>query len=228
MNKGMQKIKFSNKKTAAILAATLMVGMVSCSKNPLSPGIEFMPDMYRGPALETYGENSFFADSLSTRKPVEGTVSQGRIAYAPFGINTLAYPYPNTPEGYEMAGQELKNPLPANEQNIAEGKALYEKFCINCHGDAGKGDGSIVALGKYPSPGSYVSKVPAGLNDGKMYHTITYGKGLMGSHASQVTKEERWKLVLYVNELIKKANGGVAPTAATADSTKVTPSNDKK
>ena len=30
---------------------------------------------------------------------------------------------------------------------------------------------------------------------------MTYGKGLMGSHASQLTKEERWKVVYYVQHL---------------------------
>ena len=34
-----------------------------------------------------------------------------------------------------------------------------------------------------------------------MFHSITYGKGTMGSHASQLTQEERWKLVYYVQKL---------------------------
>ncbi len=35
-----------------------------------------------------------------------------------------------------------------------------------------------------------------------MFHTLTYGKGLMGSHASQLTKTERWKTVHWVQNLI--------------------------
>jgi hypothetical protein len=31
-----------------------------------------------------------------------------------------------------------------------------------------------------------------------MFHTITYGKGLMGAHAPQLNKEERWKLVHFI------------------------------
>ena len=38
---------------------------------------------------------------------------------------------------------KLKNPVPANEQSIAEGKAQYVKHCAQCHGDAGKGDGEM-------------------------------------------------------------------------------------
>jgi len=39
-----------------------------------------------------------------------------------------------------------------------------------------------------------------------MFHTLTYGKGAMGSHASQLTKAERWKVVAYVKHLQKQGN----------------------
>ena len=90
---------------------------------------------------------------------------------------------------------------------------MYIKFCQHCHGETGDGNGSIVANGKFPNPGSYWSK--AGLTDGKMFHSMNYGKGLMGSHASQLDKEERWKLVLYVQSLIAK--NGPKTEAAPAD-----------
>jgi hypothetical protein len=41
------------------------------------------------------------------------------------------------------------------------------------------------------------------LTDGKIFHTITYGVNLMGSHAAQISPAERWKIVLYVHELQK-------------------------
>jgi len=34
-----------------------------------------------------------------------------------------------------------------------------------------------------------------------MYHVIMHGKGIMGSHASQLTYDERWKIVRYVVKL---------------------------
>ena len=42
------------------------------------------------------------------------------------------------------------------------------------------------------------------LSDGKIYHTITYGYNAMGAHASLLTPEERWQVVMYVHELQKK------------------------
>ena len=39
------------------------------------------------------------------------------------------------------------------------------------------------------------------LNDGHIYHVITYGIRRMWPHASQVNPEERWKIVHYVHRL---------------------------
>ena len=39
------------------------------------------------------------------------------------------------------------------------------------------------------------------LTAGHIFHSITYGLNAMGPHASQLSEEERWKIVLYVQEL---------------------------
>jgi hypothetical protein len=36
---------------------------------------------------------------------------------------------------------------------------------------------------------------------GSVFHTITYGKNAMGPHASQLNKDERWKLAMYVRTM---------------------------
>ena len=55
----------------------LVVFMSSCTKDPNSPGVEYMPDMYRSPSYETYSENPILPDSMTAQKPVEGTISRG-------------------------------------------------------------------------------------------------------------------------------------------------------
>ena len=34
-----------------------------------------------------------------------------------------------------------------------------------------------------------------------MYHTLTWGKGLMGSHASQLSQRQRWEVIEYIKVL---------------------------
>jgi mono/diheme cytochrome c family protein len=182
----------------------LICMIVSCNDDPKSPGYEFMPDMYRGPSYKPNSDNPNFKDSMTNRKPVEGTVARNQ---------SLPFAYPHTNEGYEAAGKELKSPLTINEETVTEGKRLYEIFCVHCHGAEGKGDGSIVQNGKFPPPPSYSNQLKS-LPEGKMFWTITYGKNLMGSHASQLNQEDRWKIISYVQTLQKIGGDKVA-----ADST---------
>jgi mono/diheme cytochrome c family protein len=198
-----------------------MLAITSCDEaNPLSPGLEYMPDMYRSEAYKPYTVNPVYKDSLEARKPVPGTISQGAMPNSGMSINAMIYPYPNTPEGYEAAGLNLKNPIASNEISIEQGKTIYTKMCIHCHGAKGDGAGSLKVAGeKFPVP-SYMDDAHKDLPEGKMFHTLNFGKGLMGSHASQLSKEERWKCVLYVKELQRAALGNAPAAAPAADSTK--------
>lgn len=187
------------------VAVTFCV-LAACG-DPQSPGLEYMPDMYRSPSVEAYVDYSH-PDSMMVRTPPAGTVPYSKNAALAY--NNMPYAYKNTPEDYEAAGANLKNPIPLTPQVLDEGKGLYDKFCTHCHGPQGKGDGTMVLNDKFPPPPSYPDKL-ADLPAGKMFHSISYGKGLMGPHAPMLTKEERWKIVHYVQTLQKP--NAVAPGA---------------
>ena len=187
----------------AKLAMTVIVlSIFSCKeKDGLAP--EYMPDMYRSPSIEPYvdyGEirdrqNVDYSNTMSTRKPVEGSIPRG---FTPYG-------YENNAEGYELAGANLKNPIEFDENIGKEGKELYGMFCVHCHGKTGQGDGTLVEREKFPPlPVKFAEGLD--ISEGKMFHSITYGKGLMGSHSSQLNKEERWKLVHYIRTKFMKEN----------------------
>ena len=166
--------------------------LYSCSTDKQTAGFEFMPDMYRSPSYKTYQGSPITADSASAMLPVEGTIPRNYNAF---------FAYANDPEGYEAAGAELVNPLAYTTENIAQGEALYGDFCVHCHGKEGDGQGSLVKGGKYPAVPAYNGAQLKDLPVGKMYWTITHGKNLMGSHASQLTPEERWKVIMHVQKL---------------------------
>ncbi len=175
----------------------LVIGMTSCVKDPQSPGYEYMPDMYRSPAVEAYVDYENI-ETLSARVPAKGTIvftnDSAKVIF------NMPYPIPDTPEGYEQSAA-LKNPIPYSEAVLAEGKYIYEKFCTHCHGEKGDGQGSIVQNGKFDGIPAYNAGALQTLPEGKMFHVITFGKGMMGPHAGQLNKEERWKVVHYVRYL---------------------------
>jgi mono/diheme cytochrome c family protein len=204
-------ISYKNLKlfTCGAFAVMLVAGFASCGKKDAnSPGFEFMPDMYRSPSVENYGTYIIGDDTLnSAMLPVKGTIARGYIPYV----------YPNTVEGYEQAGLYLKNPLALTPQVEKDGEVLFGKFCIHCHGATGAGDGKVAA--KLPGPPPAYNGPLKNLPEGKIFHSITYGKNSMGNHASLLNTQERWTLVHYVQKL-------QGPKTVAVDSTvKAVPTN---
>lgn len=185
-----------------VFILAIAVVIQSCSNDPTHPGYEYMPDMYRSQSYETYSVNTNFEDGMTARTPVTGTVPRGFMPFA----------YPNTPEAYEAAGLELKNPLQKTEANLIEGERLFNIYCVYCHGD-GTGNGIMVTNGKFPPPPSFSGPLKD-LPEGKAFFSVTYGKNLMGSHASQILPDDRWKIIHFVQQLQKGAATG-AQSAAT-------------
>ena len=185
----------------------IMALLAACSDDPKKPGYEYMPDMYRSASYETNSANPLLKDSMTEQSPVEGTIARGDALYS--DIDRMPYPYPNTNEGYEQAGKELHNPLPHTDENMAEGKRLYENYCIHCHGEKGQGDGPVVQRNG-PKPPAYNSDALKDLPEGKAFHTTEYGKNMMGSHASQLLASQRWKIIMYVQTLQKQGAPNVA------------------
>lgn len=201
MNMNHKTIKLA---IAGVALTLVCAGLSSCGvKDENSPGVEYMPDMYRSPSLENYGWHVLEGDTLqSSMLPVKGTIARGFIPYQ----------YENNDAGYKLAIANLKNPLGDREKNEKAGEQLYGKYCVHCHGGSGDGDGKVG--GKLPGPPPAYSSI-ADLTDGKIFHSITYGKGLMGAHASQLSVEERWQLVYYVHKLVgPKAGADSVKTVA--------------
>ncbi|GAA4783626.1 hypothetical protein GCM10023231_09090 [Olivibacter ginsenosidimutans] len=181
-----------------------------------STGWEFSRNMYDPVGNNNPDQpNKNFKNGQTAQIPPAGTT--------PVGFER--FDYPNTLEGYEAAGANVHNPLAQTDQNLKEGQHLFQAFCSPCHGTDGRGDGPITKdreitdsrgtrkLENFPGVPSYTKSdgisssrggLMSDLTDGKIYHTITYGVNLMGSHASQLSPEERWKVVMYVHELQKQ------------------------
>ncbi|MBU3011246.1 cytochrome c [Polaribacter vadi] len=169
------------------IALIVFASIISCN-NKRKPQLEYMPDMYESVAYDANGAEGINNKPVNS-KPVAGTIPRG---------GHPAYDIPDTAEGYDKAKAELKNPLEASEENLEKGKALYEIYCISCHGKKGDGNGYLSQAEKFEGIPSYNDR---DINAGSIYHVIMYGKNLMGSHSSQLTYNERWQIIHYVENL---------------------------
>ena len=189
-----------NKFVYTAFLAIAFAATFSACKDKRSTGLEYARNMYDPIAYNPDQPNKNFKDGKTAQLPPAHTKPVGFTEYDE---------YPNTKEGYEAAGVSMVNPLPVDTVNLAQGKHLFTVFCSPCHGEKGDGQGHLVKIEKFSGVPAYQTGASSrggnmvDLTAGKIYHTITYGVNNMGSHSSQISPTDRWKVVMYVQQLQK-------------------------
>ena len=97
----------------------------------------------------------------------------------------------------------MKNPLQATEENIQEGKSLFDSQCTMCHGMNGDGKGRLAQQEQWEIPDYKKSARLKEATDGAIFAMITKGKGRMPDQEGRLTDDQKWKLVLYIRQLAK-------------------------
>ncbi len=190
--------------------------LVSCSKVRRHTGRAYMPDMAYSRAYETYASTAALEKKGAhyNAMPVEGTIARG---------DTLSvYPYKNDSTGYADS-KNFANPLPAlSAIQFNEAARLYLIYCGICHGDKLDGNGPLWKGGDGPFPAAprnlLTDPLATNMAEGTMFHSVTYGRNLMGSYASQLSTEQRWMIIHYIKE--KQAASASAKPAPAKDSVK--------
>lgn len=200
----MKKVKFS-----LIIVLTTTV-FISC-KDKRDPGRVYMPDMAYSRAYETYAPNNLKQDGINyLNYPVEGTIKRGDL---------FAYTLPNDSNGFKMAA-DVKNPLPAMDSaQMLEAQRLFNINCAICHGSNMDAQGPLAVSGKVGGIANLKLEQFVKEPEGQMFHVATYGKGNMGSYASQLDKKQRWMVVRYIKTEQLKSAAGKNGTPAAKDST---------
>lgn len=205
------------KKFLIITGCTAMaVALFSCGERR-SPGRAYMPDMVYSRAYETYApaqerlNNSGAAGATYTGLPVKGTIARGEM---------MPYPLKNDSLGYVQSAA-IKNPLDPASTDMKEAERLYLINCGICHGAKLDGNGPLYNDGKGPfaaAPKNFMGDDMKTMAEGTMFHSVTYGKGQMGSYASQLNPKQRWMVIAYIKSKqgIKVAD---STRAVKADST---------
>ena len=208
------------KKTAIIatLVLTTAVVIISCDSKR-QPGKVYMPDMAYSRAYESYAlrdSSKFTMDPADAghkifynNLPPAGTIKRGDEF--PFNV-------PNDSNGLINLAPLVKNPLPPLAgKELEEAGRLFNINCAVCHGAKAEANGPLA-----PKVGGVKSIIAAspGFSDGRIFYVMTYGQNNMGSYASQLSREQRWRIVQYIRTLEPKttAPAAAAPAAPKADS----------
>ncbi|MEW6755187.1 MAG: cytochrome c [Candidatus Latescibacterota bacterium] len=152
-------------------------------------GCELRRAMYDQEKYEPLEASTFFADSLSARAPVPGTVARGQV-------NLDGHLYDGL-----VGGQPATDlPFPLTRPVLERGRQRYDIYCSPCHGRTGEGNGVIVQRGLRPPPTIHSQRLREAPVS-HFYSVITKGFGLMYSYASRVPVTDRWAVAAYIRAL---------------------------
>jgi len=199
-----------------LMGASAAAVMAGCTAHDDNPGKEYAPNMYHSVAYEPlsqitdenagnivnsldartgefFNSNKYNPHRMNMREPAPHTVKRNAFGFLPYRIA-------NDTVGLRKANN-LVSPFETTPEIIAEGKMLYSFYCQHCHGAKAGGDGKVSE--KYAGVANLKGDAYKNITEGHIFHVITYGKGLMGAHGSQVSQEDRWRIAKYVKELQK-------------------------
>ncbi|MEE9413145.1 MAG: c-type cytochrome, partial [Methylococcales bacterium] len=120
---------------------------------------------------------------------------------------TMAIVYLFFIQGSALAGQSgsdewsvsprkarIDNPMTADAFSLATGKDLYQRECLLCHGETGKGDGPVAAA-LNNTVANLTSSEVLQQPDGVIFTKISIGRSPMPGFKDRLSKDELWHLV---------------------------------
>ncbi|MFZ4512040.1 MAG: quinol:electron acceptor oxidoreductase subunit ActD [Geothrix sp.] len=193
---------------AALPAVLVLVALPLLNRDYLKRNLTWDGGMGEPVAYQSFDPHPSLPGGQVLQTPPAGTVSRKGLVPLPYG--------PGKAEA-ERAGLELQNPLQPTQANFSRGKLVYDRSCAACHGQDGDNNSSVIVARGLLAPAILVAPIIRNMPDGRIFHVATFGgpekmKGL----GDLISREDRWKVVLYIRELQKAAAPKPAPAAAPA------------
>lgn len=104
------------------------------------------------------------------------------------------------PKDYGVPADDANviNPIAVDDASLQRGEEIYRSSCIKCHGEEGRGDGSVGAS-LNPKPVDFRAEHVKELSDGELFYIITHGvEGSAMRTFAFFEEEDRWHLVNYM------------------------------
>jgi len=146
-------------------------------------------DMFNQPKSNPLRESDFFPDGAASRPIPPHTVAHDDAKHDDWFYTGMI--------GTNFA---TAFPFPITRAVLERGRQRFEIDCVPCHGLCGDGDGMVVQRG-LPAPSPFSIDRLRSAPPGHFVAVIAQGYGVMYSHASQVTAEDRWAIAAYVRAL---------------------------
>ena len=161
-----------------LIGCLCLAGLVGCRQ-----------DMHDQPRYEPLEASPFFADGLSARPQVPGTIARGQLRL-------------DTPLATGKRDGQLVTTLPVTLTMplLTRGRERYNIYCAPCHDRVGNGQGAVVRRGFRQPPSFHMQR----LRDapvGHFFDVMTNGFGAMLDYAASLKPLDRWAIAAYIRAL---------------------------
>jgi len=174
--------------------------------DPSQRNYEIMPDMLTSIPYGSQDANPNFADGKTAQPPIPGTIARGFAPLTAKGVVLdTRLEWKELGSDQRAAWDALAAPKPDAASvgaELARGREVFQAKCAICHGPGAAGDGAVTKRGVPPPPPLFAEGART-MSDGHLYRIITVGQGNMAPHASQVKREDRWRVVRFIRSLQK-------------------------
>jgi mono/diheme cytochrome c family protein len=139
---------------------------------------------------EAYGASDVFPNRSSMQTPPSGTVTRES------GADTGAIG-----TGMSAGRQVARVPIAISPERLATGERKFTVYCAVCHGVAAFGGSRVAQNMGPPRPPSLRSAAVLARPAGYIFGVATHGIGRMPAYTPELTTEERWDVVAYIEQL---------------------------
>jgi len=159
--------------------------------------------MANQPRYDPLEPSDFFADGMSARPRIEGTVARGELSGNPF-FDT----------GKVNGAVANGFPMPVTLEVVNRGENRFNIYCSQCHGRVGDGNGMIPSRG-YRRPPSFHTETLRNATTGHLFDVMTNGFGAMPPYGRMIPPQDRWAIVAYIKALQLSQSATVADVPVT-------------
>lgn len=115
---------------------------------------------------------------------------------------------PRVPIQHRTHYRNLQAPMFENSRHVEkslleQGQKIYQRICVNCHGETGKGDG--VSAGFLPVlPRDFTNcRFQRKRTDGELFYVIKFGSWPMPPMVPSISENEAWIVIPYIRTFCK-------------------------
>ncbi len=174
-----------------LILAALVLSLTACRQK-----------MANQPRYDPLEASDFFADGMSARPRIEGTVARGELSSNPF-FDT----------GKVNGAVANGFPIAVTLEVINRGQERFDIYCSECHGRTGDGNGMIPSRG-YRRPPSFHTETLRTATTGHLFDVMTNGFGAMPPYGKMIPPRDRWAIVAYIRALQLSQHATVADIPA--------------